>query len=182
MLGIRCEYLLLVGQNQPSKGHEVALRALARAGVSNLCLVFVQRRNVANGLLGLARDLGVVHRVRFLSEVPRPELVSLMQGAVALLQPSSDEGFGLPALEAAACGCPVLASDVPVLREVLGDAALYVPARDVSAWSSAIIEISANVQLSDKLRLRGPERAANFTWDKTAERTLQVYRDALRAS
>jgi glycosyltransferase involved in cell wall biosynthesis len=157
------------------------LRAFANARCE-LTLVLVQRLRVADGLLRLAHELGLLNRLRFLDEVPRADLVSLMQGAVALLQPSSDEGFGLPALEAAACGCPVLASDIPVFREVLDDAAYYVPAGDALAWSRAIVEIATDKSASRELRKRGPLRAACFSWDVAAEQTLQVYREALRRS
>ena len=179
ILGFEDEYLMVVGQNQPSKGHEVALRAFAAAKVPNVRLVCVQRLRAGCGLLGLARDLGVADRVSIVACYSQEDLITTMQCATALLQPSRSEGFGLPVLEAAACGCPVVASELSVFREVLKDAALFAQVGDVAEWSRAIQQIVADVQLRQQLRSSGRQQALNFSWDKTALDTLQVYRDVL---
>jgi glycosyltransferase involved in cell wall biosynthesis len=177
MLGIHGRYFLLVGQNQPSKGHEVALRAFAEANLPNAWLVLVQRLRTGNGLVRLARQLGIGDRVRFVGELAQSDLVATMQSATALLQPSTSEGFGLPALEAVACACPVLASELPVFHEVLDNAALFLPAGNVSAWAQAMSRLFTDSRLERKMRLLGPVRAMHFSWDRTAERTMRAYRE-----
>ncbi|MDE2571193.1 MAG: glycosyltransferase family 4 protein [bacterium] len=104
-------------------------------------------------------------------------LVSLYRGATALAIPSLYEGFGLPALEAMACGTPVVAARRAALPEVCGGAALYVDdPGEIPAWSEALRRISADGALAADLRQRGPARAAAFTWERTAEATLQALR------
>lgn len=179
MLGIHGKYFLLVGQNQPSKGHEVALRAFAEAALPNAWLVMVQRLRTGSGLVKLARELGIGEKVRFVGELAQSDLVTIIQSATALLQPSTSEGFGLPALEAVACGCPVLASELPVFREVLDNAALYLPAGDVSAWAQVMRRVMVDSRLERKMRLLGPSRALHFSWDRTAELTMKAYREII---
>ena len=179
MLGIQGKYFLLVGQNQPSKGHEVALRAFAEARLPNAWLVLVQRLRTGSGLVRLARELGIGERVRFVGELAQSDLVATMQSATALLQPSTSEGFGLPALEAIACACPVLASELPVFREVLDNAALFLPAGNVSAWAQSMRKVFSDSRLVREMRLLGPTRALHFSWDRTAERTMRAYREII---
>lgn len=105
------------------------------------------------------------------------ELAALYRGALAVALPSWYEGFGLPALEACAAGAPVIASDLPVLREVLGDAALYAPPGDAAAWARAVERVAGDPDLAAHLRERGPARAAAFDWRRTADETA----DALRS-
>jgi glycosyltransferase involved in cell wall biosynthesis len=115
--------------------------------------------------------------VRRLGRLADAELQALYAGAAAFAFPSLHEGFGLPVLEAMAAGAPVVASDIPALREVAGDAALLVPAGDAGKWAEAI---EAVVCLDQPQRAavveRGRARAAQFTWRATAERTLELYR------
>src|SRR5690606_14393274 len=98
---------------------------------------------------------------------------------LGLVQFSRWEGFGLPALEAAACGAPVIASAIPTLDGVLGDASLRVPL-SVSALSQAMRQLAAEPQLREDLAGRGAERAKTFTWHKSAAAHLDVYRAAAR--
>ena len=179
VLGFNDDYLVIVGQNQPTKGHEVALRAFADVKIAKLKLVLVQRLAPGIGLLKLALKLGLGERVRFVAELKLDELVTVMQSARALLQPSYAEGFGLPVLEAVACGCPVIASAIPALQEVLEDAAIYAPAGDVHAWATAIEGLMSNPDLDARLRATGLERAKWFSWDRTARATIGAYREVL---
>ena len=105
--------------------------------------------------------------------VPQEELVGLYQGAACLVQPSRFEGFGLPVLEAMACGVPVVAVDEPALREVAGDAAVFVGEDDLVAGVARALEER------ERLVAAGLERVEAFSWRTTAERTLAAYRDAL---
>jgi len=174
-LGFDEPFFLVVGQNQPSKGHPLALEAFAAAGLSDYRLVFVQRLEKGRGLAALAERRGVASRVHFSESVSLERLVSLYQSASALLQPSLAEGFGLPALEAMACGTPVLAHDIPALREVLGSAGCLLPVGDVVELTAALKRLVSEPAWAAELSLRGVERARAFSWDRAAELTWQAY-------
>jgi glycosyltransferase involved in cell wall biosynthesis/uncharacterized membrane protein YbhN (UPF0104 family) len=176
VLGTAAPFFLVVGQNQPSKGHDLALRAFAAAARGDELLVLVQRRNPRGALARLARELGVEDRVRFVRTVALPDLLALFHGATALLQPSLAEGFGLPALEALATGCPVVASDIPPLVEVLGGAGVHVPAGDAAALGQALRAVADDAGRRRELRARGLARAAAFRWEDSAREALAAYR------
>ncbi len=105
--------------------------------------------------------------------VSKPELVELYRGAAVLVMPSQFEGFGLPVLEAMACGTPVVAAADPALREVAGDAAVYATDGDFAAAPATAL------RERQRLRLAGLERAAVFSWTETARLTAEVYRRVL---
>lgn len=107
-------------------------------------------------------------------------LAALYRGALAVALPSWYEGFGLPALEACAAGAPVVASDLPVLREIAGDAALYAPPGDPAAWAAAIERVTADPELARRLAERGRARAAAFDWRRTADETADALRVVAR--
>jgi glycosyltransferase involved in cell wall biosynthesis len=98
--------------------------------------------------------------------------------ATAFVFPSIYEGFGMPPLEAMACGTPVITSNTSSLPEVVGDAGLMVDPRDPSALSSAILRVLNDPDLRAEMRTRGLQQAARFRWETTAERTLQAYAEA----
>jgi glycosyltransferase involved in cell wall biosynthesis len=115
--------------------------------------------------------------------VPSPtdsELVDLYRGALALLVPSRNEGFGLPALEAMACGCPVVAADTGALPEVCGDAAILLDPDDRAAWLDAITMLATDAHRVGVLREAGLARARSFTWNRTASSMLDLYRRTAR--
>ena len=176
--GVTGHYFLVVGQNQPSKAHDVALRAFAAvaADVSER-LVLVQRLEPGRGLHRLAQELGIAGRVSFVQGLKREQLLSLFQAATALIQPSLVEGFGLPALEAIACGCPVVASDIAALREVLGPAGTFVPPGNAAELARALRSLARDAKRRGELREAGLAQAKTFSWDETAALTWQVYRD-----
>ncbi|HZU95361.1 MAG TPA: glycosyltransferase family 1 protein [Planctomycetota bacterium] len=115
--------------------------------------------------------------VIFLGEVNDRDLAYLYDRAAVFATASRNEGFGLASLEALAAGTPVIASDIPVHREVLGDAALFVPPRDEKAFAGALARVLTIDALAKDLRRRGPERAANFSARETARATAAVYRE-----
>jgi len=177
-LGFTEPYFLVVGQNQPSKAHPVAVRAFASiADRVPHRLVLVQRLEPGRGLHGLAQELGVSGRVTFVSGLGEADLLAVFQSATALLQPSLAEGFGLPALEAMACGCPVIASDIPPLSEVLGPAGTFVPPGNAPELGRALLSVAGDASRHAELRALGFEQAAKFDWDETAKLTWEIYRD-----
>ncbi len=178
LIGSDETYLLVIGQNAPRKGHDVALRAFAQAAPAGVSLVFVQRQHGPAGLERLARELDVSSRVRWLPAMPQEQVAVLLRSSLALLQPSEHEGFGLPVLEAMACGCPVIASGIPALAEVLGGAGMLVPPSDVRALAAAIRSLAGEPSKRVDMRLLGLERARQFTWERCAAETLAVYREA----
>ncbi len=104
----------------------------------------------------------------------------LLSGAALMAYPSLYEGFGLPLIEAMACGCPVLASDIPVLREVAADAAVYVDPHRIESIADGIRRAATGGPLREELIAQGFQRAAQFSWRTTAEKTLAYYSEVLR--
>ncbi|MBA2496385.1 MAG: glycosyltransferase family 4 protein [Acidimicrobiia bacterium] len=172
-------YLLAVGEQMPRKGLDLVLEALAAdPALPDLVHVGPEASGTAE-LRAAVERLGLGHRVRFLGFVPGAELSRLVRDADALVYPSLAEGFGLPVLEAMAVGTPVVASDLPALREVAGDAAVLVPAGDVGALATGIGQVLSDDALRVRLRTAGPARAATFTWDRCAALTAVAYNRAL---
>ena len=126
----------------------------------------------------LCGPLGITSSVEVLPAVTDAELAQLYRGADVFLFPSRAEGFGLPALEAMAQGCPVVSSNTTSLPEVCGDAALLVDPDDVGGWTGVIVSVLTDSSLRDDLRERGRARAGLFSWDECARRTLAAYRFA----
>jgi glycosyltransferase involved in cell wall biosynthesis len=180
LVGSDAPFYLVVGKNEPYKAHELALTAFAAGAAPEERLVLVQRTSSGRGLSQRASELGIRDRVRWLPDLKLEDLIVLLQSARALLQPSLVEGFGLPALEAIACGCPVIASDTPALVEVLGGAGLHAALGNASDLAQQIRRMQDPV-LRRELSARGLERARDFDWDRTAKATLEVYEEAALA-
>ena len=147
------DYFLFVGNDKPHKNLSVARDASERAHV----------RLVVAGSSNFVSD---------------DELVALYRGAIALVMPSAEEGFGLPAAEAMACGTPVITSRAAALVEVTGDAALHVDA-EPRALASAMQRVLDDEELRDAMSNRGRERARTMTWTRCAELTRAAYRSAI---
>ncbi len=127
---------------------------------------------------GLERLEPVPEGVEILGEVPSTQLASLYRRAACLVYPSLYEGFGIPPLEAMACGCPVAASNAGAIPEVCGDAAVLFDPTDVEAMAAAVLETD---ERREELQKLGLEQAARYTWDEAARRHEGVYRAALSA-
>jgi len=117
-----------------------------------------------------------------LGNQPRSHLAALYAGAEAFLFPSLAEGFGLPVLEAMACGTPVVTSRGTALSEVAGDAAILCDPTDPDSIGDALARVLEDVDLADALRRRGRDRASRFTWERTARDTAACYAAALEST
>jgi len=145
-------------------------------------LVIAGRQDPGPELEALRRAIdagGLDGRVRLTDYLPPPTLPSLYRAARALVIPSLSEGFGLPALEAMACGCPVLAARAGALPEVVGEAALLFDPTSADAIAAAILQVDREPPLREALRVAGIDRARRFTWAASAQATLGVYATAL---
>jgi glycosyltransferase involved in cell wall biosynthesis len=180
LIGSTAPYFLVVGANARTKRHADAVAAFA-AVPEPWKLVLLQRQGAQRALASLAQSLGIAERVVWIPRVTRQDVVTLIQSAGALVQPSLYEGFGLPVIEAMASGCPVVASDIQVFREVAGDAAIFVPAGTPQALGLALRALAESVDQRAALTARGLARATAFSWDACAAETLRVYRDAMEA-
>lgn len=129
----------------------------------------------------LAATLGIVNSIRYLGIVDDSTLAAWYCAADVLVFPSLWEGFGWPPLEAMACGTPVVASNIPALAEVVGDAGILVPADDPSAVARATEDVLTDAALADSLRQKGLERASHYTWARTAAQTAAVYDQVLHS-
>lgn len=116
-------------------------------------------------------------RVHFAGNVPDDHLPALMSGATAFVYPSLYEGFGLPPLEAMACGTPVLTSNTTAIAEVVGDAGILVDPTDVGNIAERLLQLCRSSELRDALRARGLERAAQLTWARSARKTMAILQD-----
>jgi glycosyltransferase involved in cell wall biosynthesis len=179
-LGIEGAYMLHVGNHKPHKNVEGLLKAYQlvahdRRGIVPP-LVMVGGFPPDGELARRVRVMGLGGAVRCLGHVERRELAAVFRGATAFLYPTLYEGFGLPVLEAMACGVPVVAGDVPAVREVAGDAIIRVNPRDVVELAAAVRRLLAQPELQRELRARGRARAVEFSWRRAAEATLDVYR------
>ena len=130
----------------------------------------------------LAEECSVEDRVRILEAVSIEELVMLYNLTTVFAFPSEREGFGLPPLEALACGAPVVAMDATSLPEILEDGALMVKNKDIKAWRDAIASVVANDRLRFALIEKGLEQAAKFSWEACARLTLAIYQDAVEGN
>lgn len=168
-------YILSVGTHEPRKNIETLLAAyatLARADAEIPKLLIV-------GRVGWGRSLQVppdiLDRVEFIDTITDKQLAVLYSECSLFVIPSRYEGFGLPLLEALACGAPCVAADIPVLHEVAADAARYVPAEDIGAWARIIKELLEDRRQCAVLSELGVRRAAMFTWQTWAIKTVHAY-------
>lgn len=165
-LHLPADYTLFVGSEGPRKGLRYLLDAQHdRQELPPLVMTGPGSRGVD----------GRVIRTGFLSDA---ELHSVVAGASALVLPSRDEGFGLPALEALACNVPVVCSDIPALREVTGEHATFVPFGDVAALGAALVDTLESSSSAATYAARRAH-AAQFTWSRCADATVSAYRMAL---
>jgi alpha-1,3-rhamnosyl/mannosyltransferase len=173
-------YVLAVGAGIERKNLQVAVRAVAALDGCDL-VVAGPDGPATPALDALAGSLGVADRVHRVGPVTDAELAALLRGAVALVHPSLDEGFGLPTVEAMAVGAPVLAARSGALPEVVGDAGELLDPTDPDAWAAAIDRVRADPEHRAALVAAGHARTASWTWDHVAAATSAVHESVLRA-
>jgi glycosyltransferase involved in cell wall biosynthesis len=179
--GLDRPFILFVGTLEPRKNLPTLLRAFRvvrqRHDVS---LVLVGRRGwLWEPIFDLIGELGVRDYVRIFEDATDEQLPAIHSAATAFAFPSLYEGFGLPPLEAMACGTPTVVADTSSLPEVVGDAALLHPPTDHEALADALRRLLEDETLRADLRRRGLARAAGFTWEEAARKTLAVYEEAV---
>jgi glycosyltransferase involved in cell wall biosynthesis len=173
-------YLLALGTIQPRKNLSALLSAFRQlidssALPKNCLLALVGRAGRSSGTLEAKIDeLGLRAMIRRLGYVPDGNLPALYSGALAYVQPSLYEGFGLTVLEALACGAPVVASNTSALPEVVGPAGILADANNPAGISEAVARVAQDPALRAEMTEAGPRRAAEFSWEHCAERTLEV--------
>jgi glycosyltransferase involved in cell wall biosynthesis len=176
-------YFLYVGNLEPRKNLERLIDAFARMPSKEHDLIIAGNRWYrGDSAEQKARSLGLNGRVKFLGYVPRGELPALFSGATAFVYPSLLEGFGLPVVEAMACGTPVITSKNSSMKEVAGDAALLIDPRNVLEMTEALAQLSEDAGARQELSRKGLNRATQFSWHRTAKLTLDAYREALESS
>ncbi len=177
-------YLLFVGSEHPRKNLSVVLKAFSRLKreprFSDLRLVKVslaggRETEFRKKTLELIDALDLHRDVLFTEFVPEADLPVYYSGARVLLLPSLYEGFGLPALEAMACGCPVITSAITSLPEVVGEAGIKVDPYDIDGFTRSIRQVLTDDELRNNMVRKGLERAKEFSWEKAAEETRRVY-------
>jgi glycosyltransferase involved in cell wall biosynthesis len=184
-LGIGDDFLLTVGTLEPRKNLSVlisALAELARERPENTTQLVIAggRGWLSNPLFEAIEKSPARDRVVLTGYLHDHDLQALYSSCRAFVYPSIDEGFGLPPLEAMACGAAVISSRIPALEETTGAAALLFDPQSVSELTRNILELLDNENARRELAAAGRRRAAEFSWDRTAQQTLQVYAEAVR--
>ncbi|MHB9091612.1 MAG: glycosyltransferase family 4 protein [Chloroflexota bacterium] len=177
--GISSDYVLAVGSLQPRKNLLRLVRAFAKvhAEIRDLKLVIVGKAQwQASAVYAEVLSQGLADNVLFTGYVPDHDLVGLYGEAKAFVYPSLYEGFGLPILEAMACGTPVVVSNTSSMPEVAGDAGLFVDPFNEDEMAASISQVLCSPRLADSLVEKGLRRAKEFTWAHTAAATADVYR------
>ncbi|MDQ3947099.1 MAG: glycosyltransferase family 4 protein, partial [Actinomycetota bacterium] len=181
-LGVRPPYIAFVGTMEPRKAVPVLVDAFARLAADRpeLRLVVAGRDGWGSEAVRAAvAGSGVATRVVRVRWVPEPALPALFRQAAAVAYPSLEEGFGLPALEALACGAPLVTTAGSPMEAVAGEAALVVPPGNAGALAWALRRVLDDAGMDTRLRRAGPEAASTYTWEASAKAHLEAYRLAV---
>lgn len=184
-LHVEDEFILFVGTIEPRKNLLTLLRAfeeILRSTRHCPQLVIAGKEGwLMSELFSHVRKSGLEERLRFTGYLTDEDICALYSSCRAFVYPSLYEGFGLPLLEAMACGAPVITSRVPTIMETVGTtAALLVPPTDAEALARTIIELLENENERQSLSAKGRKHSAQFSWERTARSTLEVYRELLQ--
>ncbi len=173
-------FILYLGTLEPRKNLPTLVQAFARLKDPALHLVLAGGRGwLYETIFAEVERLGLTGRVHFPGYISPQDQVYWYNAATAFAYISHYEGFGLPVLEALACGTPTLAAETTALPEAAGDAAVLVPPTDVTAVAEGLHRVLTDAGLRDSLRCRGPAHAARFSWSETARQTVALYHQIL---
>lgn len=182
-LGIKGDYFLYVGTIEPRKNLKRLINGyclLTRNVNDPPKLVLAGAKGwLCDSIYARVQELGLEENVIFTKYVPAEDMNPLMCGALAFVFPSLYEGFGMPPLEAMACGVPVLTTDAASLPEVTGDCAVICQPYSSRSIAKGLYRLYSDKKLRESLSIRGLERAREMTWDKSAEKLYGVYRELL---
>jgi len=179
-LGIDRPYALYVGTLEPRKNITVLLHAFAALEDKETLLVLAGAKGwMYEQIFSLVTQLGIESRVKMLGYVENDDLPVLYTEAQVFVYPSLFEGFGLPVLEAMQCGAPVITTNVSSLPEVAGDAALLISPDDTAGLAAALTRVLSEPGLREEMRGKSLTQAARFSWQKTAEMTMEAYQSVL---
>ncbi|MBU2577793.1 glycosyltransferase family 4 protein [Patescibacteria group bacterium] len=176
---IEGDYLLCVGTREPRKNLERVIMAFTEIAAADkeISLVIAGKYGWGDDNLKLkTQDSKLKTHVKILGYVGKEELARLYTGAKAFLYPSLYEGFGLPIVEAMSCGVPVITSDIGSMKEIAGSSGLLVNPQSIESIAGAISKIIRNEKLREELKIKSLKRAGDFSWEKAALQTLEVYR------
>ena len=173
---ITTPYFLYLGRQDSYKNLEGLINAFAAIKNNNYCLAIAGSKDprFTPKLQQQIKELNLEERVVFLDYLDYRELPKIISNAIALVFPTFWEGFGLPVLEAMACGTPVITSNLASLPEITGDAAILIDPYNTAAIASAMIDLAENEQLRSQLSKLGLQQAQKFSWTKTSEKTREV--------
>ncbi len=177
-------YILCVAGDSHAKNVGTLLRAYANLPkpiLGEYQLVLAGNVQRSKNLSPLIQQLGLEKHIVFTGIIADEHLARLYQEASVFVFPTLYEGFGLPVLEAMACGCPVITSNNSSLPEVVGDAGIMLDPLDASAMSAAIEQVLTDQDLAEGLRQDGVQRAKQFCWERTARETVELYRKVVGA-
>ena len=182
-LGIEGEYFLYLGTIEPRKNLERLIEAYRilkdRYGDVPKLVMAGGKGWLNSGIYSKVQELGLEESVQFTKYIPDEDICPLMNGACAFVFPSIYEGFGMPPLEAMACGVPVVSSGEASLPEVVGDCAVIVDAYSPLSIAEGMYKIYSDEALRENLSRSGMERAAEFTWNRFSEKLHGIYEEVL---
>jgi glycosyltransferase involved in cell wall biosynthesis len=181
-LGVEDEFLLFVGTIEPRKNLVTLLNAyqevLRATGLQPQLVIAGKSGWLTDEVFNTVRRQGIEERVRFTGYISDSDLCALYSSCRIFIYPSIYEGFGLPPLEAMACGAPVITSAIPSISEVVGDAAQLVAPRKTDDLAHCLARLLGDERERQRLSLAGLQRARKFSWNQTAQLMLGVYREA----
>ena len=176
--GMKSRYILHVSTFSRKKNPKVLLRSfyIVKKQVRDITLV-IAGSGWNNPLVQkLINELNLQGYVKILGWIPKEDLVALYNGAEVFLFPSLHENYGFPIVEAMACGCPVVTSNVYAIPEIAGDATILCDSYDYNCFANAVLKILSDPQTREEIVRRGLERAKLFNWDSHVERIVGIYR------
>jgi glycosyltransferase involved in cell wall biosynthesis len=183
--GLPEKYVLFVGRLEPRKNVPGLVRAFHKVKrdhrIKHKLVLVGEKYHRHEDILSAINGLGLQEEVILTGGIDHSELPAIYGGASLFVYPAFAEGFGIPPLEAMACGVPVISSNTTSLPEVIGDAGILTDPHDNDSLAAAMLDVLGNEELRNEMKSKGLARAKTFTWEKAADRTLRVYSDVHQA-